>query len=134
MTRHKYLRAAGLVLVFPLAIAACGNETPVGPPIPSLVGVWTLVGFTDGERVAVSSGNWVFFDDGVMATDLTVTFPNESTSFLASVGRYEQMEESARLQIRGRWSTWTLEFTDSDVVMIQTTPDPADNTITLRRH
>ena len=115
-----------------LGLLACG-EDPVTPQNTSLVGDWLFVGFTDGTRVGSTTGTWVFFDDGVMAVDITITFPNAGTDLIGAVGSFERMDNSVTFELRGPSSSWDLTFTGPEVLLTQTAPDPADNTITLRR-
>ena len=115
-----------------LGLLACG-EDPVAPQNTSLVGNWSFVGFTDGSRVGSTTGTWVFFDDGVMAVDISITFANEGTNLIAAVGSFERMDHSVTFELSGPLSSWDLAFTGPEVLLTQTAPDPADNTITLRR-
>ncbi len=115
-----------------LGLLACG-EDPVAPQNTALVGTWFFVGFTDGARVASTTGTWVFFDDGLMAVDISIRFPNEGTSPIAAVGSFECMDNSVTFELGGPSSSWDLAFTGPEVLLTQTAPDPADNTITLRR-
>ncbi len=115
-----------------LGLLACG-EDPVAPQNTSLVGDWFFVGFTDGARVGSTTGTWVFFDDGLMAVDISIRFPNEGTNPIAAVGSFERMDNSVTFELSGPTSSWDLAFTGPDVLLTQTAPDPADNTITLRR-
>jgi hypothetical protein len=111
---------------------ACGEDL-VAPEDTSIVGTWFFIGFTDGSRVAATSGTWAFFEDGVMAVDVTIAFPGEGTSPIARVGTYEVMDDILTYELSGPLSSWTLQFDGPEVLLTQTAPDPADNTIRLRR-
>ncbi len=94
-------RSTGLfVLLLVLGLLACG-EDPVAPQNTSLVGDWFFVGFTDGARVGSTTGTWVFFDDGVMAVDISITFPNEGRNPIAAVGSFERMDSSVTFDLGG---------------------------------
>ena len=93
-----------------LGLLACG-EDPVAPQNTSLVGNWSFVGFTDGARVGSTTGTWVFFDDGVMAVDISITFPNEGTNLIGAVGSFERMDNSVTFELFGPSSSWDLAFT-----------------------
>lgn len=111
---------------------ACG-EDPVAPDDTTIVGTWFFIGFTDGDRVASTTGTWVFFDDGLMAVDVTITFPQQNTTPIARVGSYEVVHDTLTYELNGPLSSWIIDFDGSEVLLTQTAPDPADNTIRLRR-
>lgn len=122
-----------LLFAASLGVSACDRESPTEPINTSLVGVWNLVGFTSDGESAVSEGTWVFFEDGFMAMDLQFQFPNQKTSLFAGTGHFEQAGDRATLEIRGRPSTWRLEFTADTVHLRQTSPAPANTTLSLGR-
>ena len=111
---------------------ACGEDL-VGPEDTSIVGTWFFIGFTDGSRVATTSGTWVFFDDGLMAVDVTITFPGQNSSPIGRVGSYEVLGDTLTYELTGGLSSWILGFEGPEVLLTQTAPAPADNTIRLRR-
>jgi hypothetical protein len=111
---------------------ACGEDL-VAPEDTSIVGTWFFIGFTDGTRVATTSGTWVFFDDGLMAVDVTITFPGQNTNPLGRVGSYEVVGDTLTYELSGPLSSWTIAFDGPEVLLTQTSPPPADNTIRLRR-
>lgn len=122
-----------LSVALALAALGCGGTGPTAPLDASLQGSWMFAGFTDGGRVASTGGTWAFFEDGTLALDIEFTFPDERTNLLAAVGTYERSADVVNLEIRGGASAWTLAFAGDEVVLTQIAPDPADNTITLRR-
>ncbi|MCZ6918223.1 MAG: hypothetical protein O7I93_15725 [Gemmatimonadetes bacterium] len=96
----KALAAAMAVLVLGTGSWACGAD-PLEPQDTSIVGTWFFIGFTDGSRVAATSGTWVFFDDGLMAVDVTITFPGQGTSPIALVGSYEMVGDTLTYELTG---------------------------------
>ena len=131
-TLSKALAAAMAVLVLGTGSWACGAD-PLEPQDTSIVGTWFFIGFTDGSRVAATSGTWAFFDDGLMAVDVTISFPGQGTSSIALVGSYQVVGDTLTYELTGSPSSWTVDFDGPEVLLTQTAPDPADNTIRLRR-
>ena len=72
-------------------------------------------------------------DDGLMAVDVTISFPGQGTSSIALVGSYEVVGDTLTYELTGSPSSWTVDFDGPEVLLTQTAPDPADNTIRLRR-
>ncbi len=133
MSGSRTIRQSLLAGSLAVSCLACGSDDPVAPRDATLEGSWRFVGFTDGDRVASSSGTWVFFEDGLMALDIQFTFPNETTALFAAVGTWVPAGPAVTFEIRGRLTEWTMAFSGDEVFLIQTAPEPADNTITLRR-
>ena len=136
LCRRKDARVCSRAPILALACAgvltACGDD-PVEPVNTTLIGVWNLVGLTDGDRVAMSSGTWVFFEDGLMAMDLEINFPDEGLSYFAATGNFTVTGDEVAFSIRGGSSRWHMEFSGTEVLLTQVSPEPADNTITLDR-
>ena len=116
-----------VALVF-VATAAVGSATLDH----SLIGSWDLIGFSDGGVDAVTTGSAIFGEDGTFTIAGTITFPGEPTDNVSVTGTYEQTGDSVVLIIGQSPSTWALLFSDSDVVLTEVEPPPA-NTLTLRR-
>ncbi len=91
-----------------------------------------LIGFTDAGVAAATTGTAVFRADGTFSIDGTGTFPGEPTEAIAADGTFQQSGNSVELTIGADAGPWTLEFSDSEVVLTEVEPPPA-NTITLRR-
>lgn len=98
----------------------------------SLIGSWDLIGFSDGGVGAVTTGTAVFGADHTFSVVGTITFPSEPTDSISVSGTYEQTGDSVVITIEQTPSTWTLLFTDPNVVITEVEPPPA-NTITLKR-
>ena len=71
------------------AMSACGDD-PVGPEVPTIVGTWDLIGFSDAGVEAQTSGSWTFRSDRTHSFEGTVTFPDEPPENISGVGTYEQ--------------------------------------------
>ncbi len=119
-----------LAVVAWLGVASCNGGT--SEPGPSLIGTWDLIGFTDAGVAAATTGTAVFRADGTFSIDGTITFPGEPTEAIAVDGTFQQSGNSVDLTIGADAATWTLGFSDSEVVLTEVEPPPA-NTITLRR-
>lgn len=88
-------------------LAACGGTGLA----PSLVGSWTLAGYTDHGVAGVTTGSMDFRADGTFRTLGTVTYPGEPLDSLDVRGAYVLHGEAAVTLIVGTdTSTWTIAW------------------------
>ena len=120
-------------LAIALIVGAACADSPTEPINTSLVGVWTLVGYEEGGRVASPSGTWVFFDDGFMALDLQLDFPTGPSGPLAATGNFQQVANGVVMEVRSSETAWGIEFTATHATFRQTSPQPANGKMILRR-
>jgi len=133
-----YNRRARTLLVFALtttltagAMSACGDD-PAGPDVPTIVGTWDLIGFSDAGVEAQTTGSWAFRADGTHSFEGTVTFPDEPPESISGEGTYEQTGTTLDLTVGTESSTWTVEISGDLATLTANEPPPA-NEITLRR-
>ena len=120
-----------LVLLVSLTIASCDGGTTEAEL--SLVGTWDVIGFTDEGAAAETTGTWIFLNDGTFSVAGTAKFPGEPTENINFEGTYLQSGNTVELTIDQDIGTWTLDFTDDQVVLTETEEQGIPNTITLRR-
>ena len=113
------------------AMSACGDD-PAGPDVPTIVGTWDLIGFSDSGIEAQTSGSWTFRADGTHSFEGTVTFPDERPDSISGEGTYEQTGTTLELTVGTESSTWTVEISGDLATLTENEPPPA-NQITLRR-
>ena len=113
------------------AMSACGDD-PAGPDVPTIVGTWDLIGFSDSGIEAQTSGSWTFRADGTHSFEGTVTFPDEPPANISGEGTYEQTGTTLELTVGTESSTWTVEISGDLATLTENEPPPA-NQITLRR-
>lgn len=134
----SYHRRARTLLVLALtttltagAMSACGDD-PAGPDVPTVVGTWDLIGFSDSGVEAQTSGSWTFRTDGTHSFEGTVTFPGEPPENISGEGTYEQTGTTLALTVGTESSTWTVKMSGDLATLTENEPPPA-NEITLRR-
>ena len=126
--RERFRAIASLTILWLVTASCSGTSEPEG----SLVGNWDLLEFSDAGVEATTTGTATFRTDGTFSIAGTVEFPGEPVDTLDVEGTYQVTGSSVDLTIGAETSTWTLEFSDDEVVLTEVASPPA-NTITLRR-
>jgi hypothetical protein len=121
----------GLVL---LLVAGCGHDSQSPEPEPerSLVGRWDVIGLQLGRiEAVVTTGTWVFREDGTYSVNLYVELPDGPIDQLIEDGDY--VSDGKTVAFRGSDFHWQLIWDGDMVILHNGQPMPDTTTITLLR-
>lgn len=130
--REIFMRTTLLITALLLCIFnSCGSDKPTRPH-QTLEGTWDLIGFSDHGVSGVTTGSATFLPDGTFGILGTVTYPGETTDSLNTAGTYHVVGAAVTLTTTEGTGTWSLAFSEDQVVLTSADGDPP-STMTLRR-